>query len=106
MLQNNTFTIFKAATVVFFELNGRPRMDVKGIGYNRNYSDLRDQIDKIGSGLIEARYDYIVIEEVYEGIWGGVRDDIEIWLKWSDNFKMWQLCNKPKEAEGTVHWTL
>jgi len=95
-------TIFTAAVVALY--NGK--FDSRNIGWAPNYSDLRADIDRRGSDLIEAKYNYIVIEEVRDGIWGFVVEGSERWLKWDDLLEFWVACEKPEELRGTIHWTM
>ena len=106
--------IYKAALVQFRPLmdmmtGKRPRhtakLDVKGIGWAQSYDDLVDRMHKAGGDLVECRWDYLVIEKVFEGIWPGIEEDSERWFEYDFEKKVWEKCAKPKEAEGTIHWT-
>jgi len=95
--------IFQAAAATWDPRNKRP--DVRKLGWNQFYSDLRSAIDKAGSDLIEARWDYIVIEETHASIWPNVVEGSVIWLHWNETIQKWEPCDEPEWAQGTCHWT-
>jgi len=54
--------------------------------------------------LWEYCYDYIVVEEVKEGVWGlAVK---EWWFKWNRRSKKYRSINKPNATKGTVNWSI
>lgn len=102
------FTVFRAAAVCFYQKEiGNPVLhDSKNLGYCQNFDELIEQINKIGSDLIEARYNFIVIEECGEGIWAGAVAGSERWLKWNEKERLWKRCVKPMEARSIIWWTI
>ena len=102
------FTVFRAAAVCFYQKEiGNPVLhDSKNLGYCQNFDELIEQINRLGSDLIEARWNFIVIEEVGEGVLVGAVAGSERWLKLSRNTRRWEKCAKPIEAKGIIWWTI
>jgi len=98
-------TIFQSAAVCSPQSPKIRTHDIRRLGWRKNYSDLREDIDRAGSELIEARWDYLVIEEVLEGIWPSTVDAPPIWLCWNDTLRKWIPTKQPSWAVGTIHWT-
>jgi hypothetical protein len=101
------FTVFRAAAVCFYEgLGGKTLHDSKNLGYCQEFDQVIEQINRLGSDLIEARWDYIVIEEYGEGLLRSAKRDSQVWLKWSGLDRKWKRIGKPIEARGIVDWAI
>ena len=69
------------------------------------YSNLKDACKDVKNNmgeLWEYAYDYIVIEEVKEGVWGMAIK--EWWFKWNRKKKAFFSIRKPKETISIVNW--
>jgi len=51
----------------------------------------------------EDTYNYVVIEEVCEGLYGE-GEDVQYWYVWNDDDNKYELCEQPSFAYGTIHF--
>ena len=71
------------------------------------YSELQNaltSVEKNQGDLREYLYNYIVIEEIPEGVWGIALG--EWWFKWNKKKNTFVPIRKPKKTYGTVNWAM
>lgn len=81
-------------------------------GYFTSQKLAMEMVEKNAGNLHECFYDYLVIEQIFEGIHGSAKEIC--WYKWSeqknflDNHKgnAWQRCDKPEFAMGLTNWAI
>ena len=97
-------TIFTVCAVSGFDRNELGLKRTYG-WYTKLKDAYKDVIANRGD-LWESSYDYIVIEEVKEGVWGMAIK--EWWFKWNwqDSKKGFHPIRKPKETKGTINWSI
>jgi len=77
-------------------------------GYYKALLDAINAVENNYGDMQECLYNYIVIEELHEGIHSLVEK--EYWYNWvgerslSENSGKWVLCEKPDWAAGTINW--
>lgn len=98
----DSFYIYKAS-LVCFPKEKSCCSNTKSIGFYRSYDKLVDQIKKAGSDLVEAKWQYLVIERWLEGVWPNIEEGSERWFEFKDN--EWKRCAQPEQAKGCVEWT-
>ena len=90
-------------SIVVDDNNPRSR-NSRCFGYYANYSDAMSAVTKNQCDMRECLYDYLVMEEIGEGIHPEVMQ--ENWFKWNDGLNGWHRCNKPSEFVGSINWAL
>ncbi len=81
------------------------KLDTRPLGWYFDRDNLLNNINRCGRDLVECRWDYIVIEEKFEGLGYPVVEDSEYWLEFDDDINNWSPCSKPSEVEGTICWS-
>lgn len=83
--------------------NGRECPDRRTFGYYSTIEKSLEAVKMNRCNMHECLYNFLVIEEIKEGIHPMV--DSEYWFEWKD--KGWeQLCSKPPQFNGTCNWAL
>lgn len=77
--------------------------DNRCFGY---YTSLDEALERVqfGHDLEERSYNYLVIENVAEGVYP-TSEEIR-WFKWNENQNAWQQIDKPKETQHVINWAL
>lgn len=78
------------------DCNGQTRC----VGYFSAFLNATKAIEENKCDYNEYKWDFIVIEEVYQGIW--VTPVNEYWYKWNIDTKTFLQCNKPSCFYGTT----
>jgi hypothetical protein len=85
--------------------------DIYGSPYSRCFGyfikkeDAIKAVENNESDLHECLYDYIVIENLKEGLYCGMEfNPSEIWFQW--NGTEWLECIKPDFAKNIVNWAI
>jgi hypothetical protein len=78
--------------------------DRRCFGFFGTFEKAQTAVDNNTGNMRECLYEYLVIEEINEGIHPHVIK--EWWNKWSENKNKWEPCDKPEEFFGTVNWSL
>jgi hypothetical protein len=77
-------------------------------GYFHDLDNAISAVENNYADMQERLYNYIVIEELSEGVHSFVEK--EYWYNWvgerslSENSGKWVLCEKPDWAAGTINW--
>lgn len=76
------------------------------VGFFSRYSDALHYIEKFGvNGLDEGGlFKYLVIEKVFEGIYGVSEEFEETWFETDFKLKKWKEIKKPLKFKGTVNF--
>lgn len=91
-------TIFTVCGLASFEPG-----DLKGtFGWYANLNSALDAVVNNKCDIHECVYQYMVIEEVKEGIFGMAIK--EWWFKWNKNKRKFLSIQKPKETNRLVSW--
>ncbi len=73
-------------------------------GYFKTWDEAHATVtDNVGS-LHESIYDFIVIEDIPDGIHSLMTE--EHWYYWCDALNCWQPCVKPDEFKGVINWAI
>jgi len=102
-----TFTVFRATVIRFFKkFEGASIFhETYNIGYRQEYDQLIADIKEHGAEVQDTNWQYIVVEEMPEGINAQPIKSSERWLKWDDESQEWKKCAKPPEAQHTVEYS-
>lgn len=73
-------------------------------GFYKERSNACEAIDENRGNMQECLYNFLVLEELAEGIHPEVR--VELWYKWDEQWRRWIPCNKPSDLEGIINWAL
>jgi hypothetical protein len=93
-------TIFTVCGMENFKVNSLHRT----FGWYSKPSLALDAVKKNNCDLYECAYQYIVVEEVKEGVFGLAIK--EWWHKWDKKEKKFLPISKPKETNGIINWSM
>jgi len=96
---NNANTIFVITAIEDIELGAN---DKACFGWFSSWDAARDAVLKNKCDIRECLYNYVVIEEVPEGIQSCSIN--EWWFKWNKDNRSYVAIDKPKETQGIINW--
>lgn len=70
-------------------------------GYYKERTDACEAISENRCNMQESIYNYLVLEEIAEGIHPEV--GVELWYRW---VQQWVPCNKPSDLKSIINWAL
>jgi len=91
-------------TAIAVEDDSPQSRDSRCFGFYAEYADAMSAVMQNRCDMRECLYDYLVMEEIGEGIHPEVKK--EIWFKWMEERRGWYHCVKPSEFVGVVNWAL
>lgn len=81
-----------------------PLVDSRTFGYFVRLEDAVESVNKNIGDLRECLYDYVVIEQINQGIHG--ETEKELWFGWNYELNCWFPRPKPSELVGIVNFAL
>lgn len=82
----------------------RMGLDHRTFGFYQERQEACIAIEENRGNMEECLYNYLVLEEINEGIHPEVQT--ELWYHWSEEHRKWMPCTKPSEFIAIVNWAL
>ena len=76
------------------------------VGWFSSYSEAELNVKNNNGDIHEEQFTHVVIEECYEGLYGGMYDCSKFWFVWDPGLKEYLKCDEPESEKSIIgYWS-